>query len=163
MLAGGTLLLVIGLLIGEANRLNVAQFSAQSLAAFAYLTLFGSIIAFTAYIWLLKAVPATKVVTYTYVNPVIAVFLGWLILSEPVTGTTIVSVVVIILAVILITTARPTNQPAGEPTSEPVINEPAGQPALQPAYEPAIEQPTSHAALPSRAAAEAPESDSVAF
>jgi drug/metabolite transporter (DMT)-like permease len=160
MLAGGALLLVIGLLTGEANRLNIAQFSTRSLAAFAYLTLFGSIIAFTAYIWLLKVVPATKVVTYTYVNPVIAVFLGWLILSEPVTGTMIVSVVVIILAVVLITTARQTSRPAGKRTGEPVISEPAGQPALQPAYEPAVQRPTSHAAFPSRAAAEATESDS---
>ena len=158
MLAGGALLLVIGLFAGEANGFNSANFSTLSLAAFAYLTVFGSIIAFTAFIWLLKVVPATKVATYTYVNPVIAVFLGWLILSEPITATTIISVVVIILAVVLITTAKPSNQPAGEP-----IKQPASQPALQLAYEPSIQQPTSLTALPARAAAEAPESDSVAF
>ena len=61
----------------------------------------GSIVGFTAYIWLLKYVPATKVATYTYVNPVIAVFLGWLILDEAVTSTTIAAVVVIVLAVVL--------------------------------------------------------------
>ncbi|MFN2135816.1 MAG: EamA family transporter, partial [Candidatus Promineifilaceae bacterium] len=75
MLAGGVLLLLAGLLTGEAGSLDATAFSSRSLAAFVYLTIFGSIIAFSAYIWLLKFVPATKVATYTYVNPVIAVFL----------------------------------------------------------------------------------------
>jgi drug/metabolite transporter (DMT)-like permease len=116
MLAGGALLLAAGLLTGEAGRFNVAHFSTESLAAFAYLTVLGSIIAFTAYIWLLKVVPATKVSTYTYVNPVIAVFLGWLIVNEPITATTIAAVIVIVLAVILITTAEPREQSAIEPS-----------------------------------------------
>lgn len=122
MLAGGALLLAAGLLTGEAGRFNVSQFSTVSLAAFAYLTVLGSIIAFTAYIWLLKVVAATKVSTYTYVNPVIAVFLGWLIVNEPITATIIAAVIVIVLAVILITTAEPGEQSAIElspPSSSP--------------------------------------------
>jgi len=141
MLAGGVLLLVAGLLTGEASRLNMAEFSTRSLLAFAYLIFFGSIIAFTAYIWLLKIVPATKVATYTYVNPVIAVFLGWLILSEPITAITIIAVVVILVAVILITMREPKAAPLKEQTNEPAI-------------------PT---ALPARVAAEAPESDCLAL
>jgi drug/metabolite transporter (DMT)-like permease len=115
MLAGGALLLLAGLLTGEVSSLDVAAISKSSLAAMAYLTIFGSIVAFSAYIWLLKVVPATKVATYTYVNPVIAVFLGWLILDEMITPITIAAVVVIILAVVLITTGEPGEAPASQP------------------------------------------------
>ena len=86
-----------------------------------------------------------KVATYTYVNPVIAVFLGWLILSEPITAITIIAVVVILVAVILITMREPKSARLQEQLNEPT------------------NQPTSHAALPARIAAEAPESDSVAL
>ena len=116
MLAGGALLLLAGLLTGEVSSLDVTAISKSSLAAMAYLTLFGSIIAFSAYIWLLKYVPATKVATYTYVNPVIAVFLGWLILDETITPITIAAVVVIILAVVLITTGGPGEATAIQPS-----------------------------------------------
>jgi drug/metabolite transporter (DMT)-like permease len=104
MLAGGFLLLIAGLLTGEATQLNLAAISTRSLAAMGYLTVFGSIVAFTAYVWLLKNVQASKVATYTFVNPVIAVFLGWLILSEAITPQMLVAVPSIILAVVLITT-----------------------------------------------------------
>jgi drug/metabolite transporter (DMT)-like permease len=104
MLAGGALLLLAGLFTGEASRLHIVEFSTRSLLAMVYLTILGSIVAFTAYIWLLKHVPATKVATYTYVNPVFAVILGWLILSEAITVATIAAAIIIILAVILITT-----------------------------------------------------------
>jgi drug/metabolite transporter (DMT)-like permease len=104
MLAGGFLLVIAGLLTGETTRLNLAEISTRSLVAMAYLTVFGSIVAFTAYVWLLKTVQAAKVATYTYVNPVIAVFLGWLILSETITPQMLVAVPSIILAVVLITT-----------------------------------------------------------
>ena len=124
MLAGGTLLLLAGLLTGEASRLDIAAISTRSLAAMAYLAIFGSLTGFSSYIWLLQYVPATKVATYTYVNPVIAVFLGWLVLDETITLTTIVSVVIIILAVVLITTANPTNQPTSQPALEPTNQQP---------------------------------------
>lgn len=122
MLAGGVLLLLAGFLTGETGRLAAANFSTRSLAAFAYLTVFGSIIAFTAYIWLLKQVQATKVATYTYVNPVIAVFLGWLILDETITPLTIVAVVIIVAAVVLITRAAPgaAMQEAPEAPTQPL-------------------------------------------
>jgi drug/metabolite transporter (DMT)-like permease len=87
--------------------MDVAAFSTRSLLAMAYLTVFGSLVAFTAYIWLLQRAPATKVATYTYVNPVIAVLLGWLLLDEAITGTTMVAVLIIVLAVVLITARGP--------------------------------------------------------
>jgi len=106
MLAGGILLIIAGLITGEATRLNVAEISTRSLVSTLYLTIFGSIVALTAYVWLLKTVQATRVATYTYVNPVIAIFLGWLILSEAITPLMLVAVGIIILAVILITSGR---------------------------------------------------------
>jgi drug/metabolite transporter (DMT)-like permease len=111
MMGGGGVLLLAGLLSGEAADLDITAISRTSLATWVYLVSFGSIIAFTAYIWLLKEVHVTKASTYTYVNPVVAVFLGWLILAEPITPATIISSVIIILAVILIQTARQTSQP----------------------------------------------------
>ena len=105
MLIGGLLLMGIAFLTGEVNQLNIGEISARSLLAMLYLTLFGSIVALTAYVWLLKRVLPARVVTYTYVNPVIAVFLGWLVFREPVTVLTLAAVVVIISAVILITTS----------------------------------------------------------
>jgi drug/metabolite transporter (DMT)-like permease len=105
MIGGGVVLLVAGLLTGEQAQLNLAAISRTSFFVWLYLIFFGSIIAFSAYIWLLKEVPATKATTYTYVNPVIAVFLGWLILDETITPITILSSAIIITAVILIQTA----------------------------------------------------------
>lgn len=104
MLCGGSFLVIAGLLTGETSQLDLAGISLRSLTAMAYLTIFGSIVVFTAYVWLLKTVQASKVATYTYVNPVIAVFLGWLILSETMTAQTLVAIPSIILAVVLITT-----------------------------------------------------------
>ena len=106
MLAGGMLLMVAGLITGEVTELNVAEISTRSLLLVLYLTIFGSIVALTAYVWLLKTVHPARVATYTYVNPVIAIFLGWLVLSEPITSQTLIAVVVIIFAVVLITTQK---------------------------------------------------------
>ena len=106
MLIAGIVLLLAGLLTGEARQFDLATISTRSWIAFAYLTIFGSIVAFTAFVWLLKNVQSTKVATYAYVNPIIAVFLGWLILDERLTPLMITAVVIIILAVILITTFK---------------------------------------------------------
>lgn len=113
MISGGLLLLLAGLLTGEAARLDVSAISSQSWWSFIYLTIFGSIIGFTAYLYLLKHVAPTKVATYSYVNPVIAVTLGWLVLDEAITPLTIAAVVLIVLAVVLITTS-PSAQPVVE-------------------------------------------------
>lgn len=114
MLAAGFLLLLAGFVTGEGQRLDVGAITSRSLLATLYLTIFGSIVALTAYIWLLKTVDAARVATYTYVNPVIAVFLGWLVLSETVTAQMLIAVAVIVVAVVLITARRPGEAVAGE-------------------------------------------------
>lgn len=106
MLAGGAILLVFSVLFGETTRFDPAAVSAASLLGLVYLTTFGSLLAFTAYVFLLEHVPATRVSTYAYVNPVVAVFLGWFIASEPITPRTLIAAAVILGAVALITTAR---------------------------------------------------------
>jgi drug/metabolite transporter (DMT)-like permease len=99
MFFGGVTLLVAGLLAGEAGDVEPSRFSLDSLLAFAYLILIGSLVAYTAYVWLLQNAPISKVATYAYVNPVIAIFLGWSILSENVTATTLAGAAVIVCSV----------------------------------------------------------------
>ena len=99
MLSGGTLLLIASLLTGEVQRFDLAAVPPISWLAYLYLLVFGSIIGFSAYIYLLKTVSAAKASTYSYVNPVIAVFLGWLLIDEPVTIFTFAGTVLIIAGV----------------------------------------------------------------
>jgi drug/metabolite transporter (DMT)-like permease len=102
MICGGTLVVATGLLAGEGSGLSVGQFSAASAGAVVYLIVAGSLLAFTAYAWLLQNAPISRVSTYAYVNPVIAIFLGWSILSEHITGTMLVGAAVIVVAVAFI-------------------------------------------------------------
>ena len=104
MLAGGSLLLLLGLAAGDFQRLNLAKASWVSILAFAYLALFGSLIAFTAYSWLLRNVTPARAATYAYVNPVVAVLLGWLIAGEPLTWRMAIAAAIIVGSVALITT-----------------------------------------------------------
>jgi drug/metabolite transporter (DMT)-like permease len=104
MLAGGMLLLVIGLLTGEFRRFHISNVSWVSIGALVYLIVFGSIVAFTAYSWLLRKVAPARAATYAYVNPVVAVLLGWVIASEPLTIRTLAAAAVIVASVALITT-----------------------------------------------------------
>jgi drug/metabolite transporter (DMT)-like permease len=99
MACGGVTMLVAGLALGEAADVHPDRFSTDSLLAFAYLIFVGSLIAYTAYVWLLQHAPISKVATYAYVNPVIAIFLGWSILSEKVTATTLAGAAVIVCSV----------------------------------------------------------------
>jgi drug/metabolite transporter (DMT)-like permease len=99
MFGGGLTLLVAGLALGEAPDVHPDRFSTDSLLAFAYLIFIGSLVAYTAYVWLLQNAPISKVATYAYVNPVIAIFLGWSILSENVTATMLIGAVVIVCSV----------------------------------------------------------------
>ena len=116
MLAGGTVLLVIGLVRGE-RPAEFGEASGSSWAALAYLVVFGSIVAYSAYVWLLQNAPISLVSTYAYVNPVVAVFLGALILSEPVTGAIIAGGAIVVVGVALVVRAeRPKHE---EPTVEP--------------------------------------------
>ena len=105
MLSGGALLLLFGAFTGEPAQLHLADISGRSLLGLGYLITFGSI-GFIAYIWLLRVANPVLVSTYAYVNPIVAVFLGWLILSEPVTAMTLIAAAVIVAGVALITTAQ---------------------------------------------------------
>jgi drug/metabolite transporter (DMT)-like permease len=106
MLAGGVLLSVIGLLAGEGLQARLEAITAKSLWALLYLVIFGSLVAFTAFLWLMKVEKASRVATHTFVNPLVALFLGWLLAEESITGTMLIAAGVIILSVVLITTAR---------------------------------------------------------
>ncbi|CAN5603546.1 drug/metabolite exporter YedA [soil metagenome] len=99
MLCGGGILVVASVVTGEAFSVEPESFSAASLAALAYLVLVGSLGGFTAYTWVLQHAPISKVSTYAYVNPVVAVFLGWLILSERITPAIVVGATVIVASV----------------------------------------------------------------
>ena len=107
MVAGGLALVMAGTLLGEVGRTDLAAFSAASVAAFAYLVMFGSIVAFTAYTWLLAHAPVSTVATYAYVNPIVAVALGALFLSEPITPRTLLAGAIIIGAVVAMVSGRP--------------------------------------------------------
>ncbi|HEY0763668.1 MAG TPA: EamA family transporter [Pyrinomonadaceae bacterium] len=104
MFSGGVLLLLLAVVTGDAGRLNLANASWTSIGAFFYLLVFGSLVGFTAYSWLLNNVTPAMATTYAYVNPVVAVFLGWLIANEPLTSRMLLAAVVIIISVVLITT-----------------------------------------------------------
>ncbi|HEX7172492.1 MAG TPA: EamA family transporter [Candidatus Limnocylindria bacterium] len=107
MVGGGIALAIGGLLLGELGRVDVASFSTRSLLAVAYLIVFGSIVAFTAYTWLLANVSVSVVGTYAYVNPIVAVALGAVFLSEPITLRTVIATVIIIGAVVAMVSGRP--------------------------------------------------------
>jgi drug/metabolite transporter (DMT)-like permease len=103
MLAGGGLLIAAGLVTGEVARFDPAGISLRSLLGFAYLIVFGAIIGFTAYSWLLREVHPARVATYAYVNPVVAVILGCAFAGEPFTARMAVAALVIISGVLLVT------------------------------------------------------------
>ena len=106
MLAGGVVMIVFGLAVGEFPRVHLAAISARSWLAWSYLVLAGSLVAFPIYIWLLKHSTPARVSTYAYVNPVVAVILGWAILNEPLTPRIALAAAVIIGAVAIITVAK---------------------------------------------------------
>ena len=112
MVGGGVALVLAGALIGEIGRTDVDTFSTRSILAFGYLIVFGSILAFTAYTWLLANVSVSTVGTYAYVNPVVAVALGAVLLSEPVTLRTVIASLLIIGAVVAMVSGRPRARPA---------------------------------------------------
>ncbi|GAA1659199.1 drug/metabolite exporter YedA [Glycomyces endophyticus] len=104
MAIGGAVLLAAGLCAGE--RIEPAAYSAASWAAWAYLVVFGSVVAFSAYVWLLHSAPVSLVATYAYVNPVVAVLLGWLVLREAVTAPIVAGGAVVLLAVAIVLRAE---------------------------------------------------------
>ena len=102
MLTSGAIMIAVGALVGEFGQVDPAGFSTKSIAGFIWLVTAGSLVAYTAYVWLLKNAPISKVATYAYVNPVVAIFLGWLLLNETITGTIIVGATLIVASVALV-------------------------------------------------------------
>lgn len=124
MLMGGAALVLLGMGTGELGQVNVAGMSQKSLLSLVYLTTFGSLIGFTAYVWLLRVGSPTRAATYAYVNPVVAVFLGWLLAGEAITPRTILATLVIVGGVVLITSAgmrKPVPMAPAEPAPPPLV------------------------------------------
>jgi drug/metabolite transporter (DMT)-like permease len=124
MLAGGALLTLAGIVTGEVGDVRFEAFSRASLIAFAYLIVAGSLAGFSAYSWLLHNTSPQIASTYAYVNPMIAVFLGWAILSEPISGMTVLAAALIIGAVALIVrsaSARGAEPPVPAPIEAPAV------------------------------------------
>ena len=111
MLLGGLVCLAAGLAAGELGDVDPGAFSARSLVALAYLVVFGSWLAFTAYAWLLQNAPISKVSTYAYVNPVVAIVLGWLILDEVITPMTLLGAAIIVVSVALVIRTEASRRP----------------------------------------------------
>ncbi|MFN2593989.1 MAG: EamA family transporter [Actinomycetota bacterium] len=125
MLTGGAIILITGLASGE--HLALSDISGASLAGWLYLVFAGSILAFTAYVWLLQHAPISRVATYAYVNPIIAIILGSVILGEQITATMLVGAAIIVLCVAFTVRSErvPQAQEDAGPGVEPEMIEPA--------------------------------------
>lgn len=99
MFAGGLAQTFVGLILGEASKL---KYDPSGIGAMLYLIFVGSLVGYTSYIYLISVWPVSKAGTYAYVNPVVAMFLGWLILQEPVTGRMIISAILILAGVVIV-------------------------------------------------------------
>jgi drug/metabolite transporter (DMT)-like permease len=123
MIAGGVTQLLLAVATGEPRRISASTFSSSGVLAFAYLTIFGSLVAFSAFGWLVKASTPARLSTAAYVNPVVAVFLGWALLGETLSGRSAGGAALIICAVMIMTLdVRVWRRPAlrrrrGEPVS----------------------------------------------
>jgi drug/metabolite transporter (DMT)-like permease len=101
MLTGGAMIALVAIVRGEFSSFDIGRVSASSLAAWAYLVVFGSMIAYTAYSYLVSTVEAGKIATYALVNPIVAVFLGWAVLGERVTPKMVTATLVIVAGLAL--------------------------------------------------------------
>lgn len=124
MVSGGALLILAGLGTGEWSHFALQTVSLKSLLAMGYLLVFGSLVGFTSYSWLLRVTTAAKASTYAYVNPLVAVFLGWSLAGEQITMRVILAAAVIVVAVAIITTQQSHKHP-GSTSSISEAREPA--------------------------------------
>jgi drug/metabolite transporter (DMT)-like permease len=123
MLCGGGLLSLASLAAGEPAGFEPSAVSLRSLLALGYLVVFGSLVAFTAYVWLLRVASPVLVSTYAYVNPVVAVLLGWVLAGEPLTAGTLIAAAVILSGVALITSSQTTLKGKEPAAVDPEIEE----------------------------------------
>lgn len=118
-LTGGAMLWIAGLIGGETNRLHIHEVSARSWIGMIYLAIFGSIVGLTAYTYLLKHASPSQVATYAYVNPLVAVFLGWAVAGERINAHVLLSAAVIVFSVMLVITAP--HSPESDDLAQPSI------------------------------------------
>lgn len=123
MIGGGTVMLIIASGLGEWSHLQVSAISMKSILAFVYLVLVGALVGYTSYAWLLRTVSPTAVSTYAFVNPVVAVFLGWWLGNETISGRTLLAGAMVVGAVALMTMRR---RPARPMASVTVQADPVG-------------------------------------
>ena len=129
MLAGGAFMIVLGVARGELARVHPAQISLGAAAALAYLVVVGSLVGFSTYTWLLATTRTPLISTYAYVNPVVAVLLGWMFLNERLTAQTLAASSLIVVAVAMIVWARRTREPLsteappGGPAPETILQD----------------------------------------
>jgi drug/metabolite transporter (DMT)-like permease len=107
MIAGGSAMLLLGVARGEPRRFSVAAISGTSVIAFGYLTIFGSLVAFSAFGWLVKTSTPGRLSTTAYINPLVAVILGWVLLGETLGARAITGAVLILCAVVVMTARFP--------------------------------------------------------
>jgi drug/metabolite transporter (DMT)-like permease len=119
MLVGGAFVGIIGFIRGEAATFAISDVSTRSGLAWVYLLIFGSLIGFTAFVYLLRVSTAARVATYAYVNPVVAVLLGWLLAGEAISARMIVAAIIIVAGVALITAAEGRTPAAPKPKPAP--------------------------------------------
>jgi drug/metabolite transporter (DMT)-like permease len=129
MWTGGAVMLVVGALSGE--RVDFSSYSANTYLAWGYLVVFGSMVAFSAYVWLLGNAPISLVATYAYVNPVVAVALGALILDEPITSAVLVGGAVIVVAVAIVISVERVRRPAAPAPAAAAPDAVPGAPATR--------------------------------
>ncbi|MDE3228348.1 MAG: EamA family transporter, partial [Chloroflexota bacterium] len=118
MLVGSAALLIGALVAGEPSQVDIAAISTKSLLSLGYLIVFGSIVGYTAYTWLLRHAPPALATTYAYVNPIIAVLLGWAFAGESVTIWTLIASAVIVCSLVLITLPARRRAVKAPPVSE---------------------------------------------
>ncbi len=128
MLAGGAWLCLAGALTGEAGAIRLDRITPASIVALAYLVVFGSLVGFTAYIWLLRVSKPAIVSTYAFVNPVVAVFLGWMFFKEPITAQMILAAAIITVGILLIISFR---SRAGAALEPPLATETVAAPSAR--------------------------------
>lgn len=123
MLVGGLFVGVIGIMIGELTTFHLAGVSARSFAAWVYLLIVGSLIGFTAFVFLLRVSTPARVATYAYVNPVVAVILGWLLANEAISARMLVAAAIIVGGVALITIAEGRTPAKPKPRDDSVVKQ----------------------------------------
>ncbi|HSG49135.1 MAG TPA: EamA family transporter, partial [Longimicrobiales bacterium] len=134
MLTGGAILLPLSLSLGEWGRFDVASVSLKSALALLYLVVFGALLAFSAYIWLLTVSTPARVGTYAYVNPVTALVLGWALAGEPLTFRSLVAATIIVGSVVIITgEGRARRRTLPTPTEDAAEARSSGRPRKNPA------------------------------